>query len=179
MVLGVFLEYNFSPFKSKNRKRILWKAYTEIEFQAILSSITLQLTESLSIAMTFWEHSVAGMWWTTKGGWVVTEITQNELENTGTILILHLIKIYRDLNENMLWSFTPLHSSSTSRNVKDFVDHVTSVAWLFLGYQAILSIITLQISESLYFHDILVPIHHKDCYEIENTPFHISKTNPN
>jgi hypothetical protein len=156
------------------------------DFKLSFSSIiTLQVTESLSIAMTFWEHSITAIWWKTKGGWLETEITQNELENTARYMFN--LALEQNLQRPQLeyammihsTVFTPLHSSSASWNVKDLVDHVT--------YRVII----LRISNYPqyhhsprnwifeYCHDNLVRIHHKDCYEIENIPFHISKTNPN
>jgi hypothetical protein len=102
------------------------------DFKLSFSSIiTLQVTESLSIAMTFWEHSITAIWWKTKGGWLETEITQNELENTARYMFN--LALEQNLQRPQLeyammihsTVFTPLHSSSASWNVKDLVDHVT------------------------------------------------------
>jgi hypothetical protein len=104
--------------------------------------------------MTFWEHSITAIWWKAKGGWLETEITQNELENTARYMFN--LALEQNLQRPQLeyammihsTVFTPLHSSSTSWNVKDLMDRVTYRVIILRIYQTILSIIILQETES-------------------------------
>jgi hypothetical protein len=102
----------------------------------ILTSKYPQYHHSPSNRIFEYCHDILGafnyaIWWKTKGGWLETEITQNEHENTSRYMFN--LALEQNLQRPQLeyammihsTVFTPLHSSSASWNVKDLVDHVT------------------------------------------------------